>query len=67
MMPSNVEKIEYSHFNDEDDISKMIVSDNKIEILFYKYISANYTNIRKDEFLSHSSLLSIKKMIKNAL
>jgi hypothetical protein len=67
MMPSNVEKIEYSHFNDEDDISKMIVSDNKIEILFYKYISANYINVRKDEFLSHSSLLSIKKLIKNAL
>jgi hypothetical protein len=65
--PSNIEKIEYSYFNDVDEISKMIVSDNKIEILFYKYISANYINVRKDEFLSNASLLSIKKLIKNAL
>jgi hypothetical protein len=65
--PSNIEKLSESLFNNKDEIVGMIVGDNKIEILFYKYISENYINVSKDEFLSHSSLLSIKKLIKNAL
>lgn len=65
--PSNIEKINETIFYDKDEIVGMIVGDNKIEILFYKYISENYMNVKDDKFLSHSSFLSIKKLIKNAL
>ena len=65
--PSNIEMIDNVHFYHKDYIAKMIVGSNKIEILFYKFISENYINVKNDEFLSNSSFLSIKKLIKNAL
>jgi hypothetical protein len=65
--PSNIEKFNDTLFHDKDEIVGMIVGDNKIEILFYKYISENYMNVKVDEFLSHSSFLSIKRLVKNAL
>lgn len=65
--PSNIEMIDLPFFYDKGEIANMIVGINKIEILFYKFISENYMAVSKDEFLSHSSLLSIKKIIKNAL
>lgn len=65
--PSNIEKLSDLLFYDKEEIVGMIVGDNKIETLFYKYISENYINVRNDEFLSHSSFLSIKRLVKNAL
>jgi len=67
ILPSDVENFNDSILEDEEEISKIIIGDNKIEILFYKYIFENYVNMGKDEFLSDSSFLSIKKLIKNAL
>lgn len=65
--PSNIVMIDLPFFYDKKEIASMIVGINKIEILFYKFISENYIAVSKDEFLSHSSLLSIKNLIKNAL
>jgi len=65
--PSAIEAFDGKYLSNQVEISKMIVVDNKIEILFYKYFAKNYENVSKDGFLSNSSFLNIKKIIKNAL